>query len=65
MSFISVGFFIFIIGTAIIYYILPKRIRWCILLLMSLSFYAISSIKGLMFVAFNGYYILYSGTIYV
>ena len=53
MSFISVGFFIFIIGTAIIYYILPKRIRWCILLLMSLSFYAISSIKGLMFVAFT------------
>lgn len=53
MSFISVGFFMFIIGTAIIYYILPKRIRWCILLLMSLSFYAISSIKGLMFVAFT------------
>lgn len=53
MSFISVGFFIYIIGTAIIYYILPKRIRWCILLLMSLSFYAISSIKGLMFVAFT------------
>lgn len=53
MSFISVGFFIVILTTAIIYYILPKKIRWTILLIMSLAFYAISSVKGLLYVGFT------------
>ena len=38
MSFISAGFFITIAVTAIIYYLVPYKVRWYVLLIMSYAF---------------------------
>lgn len=53
MSFISAGFFITIILTAVIYYILPKRFQWWILLIVSFGFYATYSIPMMGYIVFT------------
>lgn len=40
MSYLSIRFIIFVIIVILLYYIFPKRFRWCILLLASIVFYA-------------------------
>ncbi|WP_269476875.1 MBOAT family O-acyltransferase [Hominibacterium faecale] len=50
MSFTSVGFILFIIVTAIVYFIVPLKVRWGILLLASYAFYLLSSPKTFVFV---------------
>ena len=39
MSYLSIVFILFLIITTLLYYLLPDRIRWCILLLASSVFY--------------------------
>ena len=53
MSFISAGFFITITITAIIYYLIPKKFQWCILLLMSFAFYATYGVKLMGYIIFT------------
>ncbi len=58
MSFISAGFFIVIAVTAIIYYLVPYKVRWYVLLIMSYAFlltYGISCIGFLTFSILNTY----------
>ncbi|MCI7302407.1 MAG: MBOAT family O-acyltransferase [Clostridiales Family XIII bacterium] len=50
MSFTSIAFIGFIILTAIIYFIVPKRVRWGVLLAASYAFYFLSSPKTFIFV---------------
>ena len=51
MSFVSYGFFGFLAALFLLYYLLPRRIQWVILLLGSLTFYAFSGPKYLIFMA--------------
>lgn len=39
MTYLSITFIIFLICTALLYYIFPRRIRWCVLLIASAVFY--------------------------
>lgn len=43
MSFISVDYIVFVVALLVLYYILPKKIRWTSLLLGSYYFYYVSS----------------------
>ena len=51
MSIISVGFILFAIGLLIVYYLVPKKAQWWILLAASLLFYALGSWRGLIYLA--------------
>ena len=49
MAFTSTGFVLFITLCYIIYYLIPKKSRWIVLLAASYVFYAISSWKALLY----------------
>ena len=49
MAFTSTGFVLFITLCCIIYYLIPKKSRWIVLLAASYVFYAISSWKALLY----------------
>lgn len=49
MNITSIPFLVFLLVVTAIYYILPKRIQWIVLLVASIGFYAFSSLKGLLF----------------
>lgn len=53
MSFTSISFFIFILITIGLYYVLPKKIQWVILLIASYIFYMFSGVKLLAFLLFT------------
>lgn len=53
MSFISTGFFLVIAFSAVIYYLIPGRFQWYLLLIMSLAFYATYGIKCFAFIGFT------------
>lgn len=50
MSVVSYVFFAFLFISMIIYYIVPKKMQWIVLLIASLVFYAYSGIKNLLVV---------------
>ena len=43
MVFFSVAFLIFVLLTAAVYFLVPKKVRWCVLLFSSLVFYWLNS----------------------
>ena len=49
MNIISVGFPLFCAGLLIVYYLIPKRFQWWLLLTASLGFYALGGLTGLIF----------------
>ena len=49
MAFTSFGFIIFVSAAGLLYYLLPKRFQWTVLLLASYAFYAIANPKGLLY----------------
>lgn len=51
MSFTSTGFVFFIAIAALVYYLIPQKRRWTVLLVANFAFYLLSSIKGLVFIA--------------
>lgn len=53
MSIISVPFLIFLIGLLIVYYLVPKKLQWWVLLAASLLFYALGDWHGLIYLAFT------------
>ena len=53
MSVTSFVFLLFIFATLIVYYIVPKKFSWLVLLAASISFYLLSSLKGTIFVLFT------------
>ena len=53
MSIISVGFVIFAAVLLAVYYLVPKKAQWWVLLAASLLFYALGSWRGLVYLAFT------------
>ena len=51
MSVISYIFIVFLMCTVIVYYIVPKKIQWVVLLIASLIFYGYAGIEYLMLVS--------------
>jgi D-alanyl-lipoteichoic acid acyltransferase DltB (MBOAT superfamily) len=51
MSFVSLGFLLFLLILFILYYALPRRFQWVLLLAGSLVFYAFASPKYLIYIA--------------
>ena len=58
MTITSLTFVLFIIATLIVYYIVPKRFQWIVLLVSSTVFYLASGVKGILYV------LLTSATVY-
>ena len=50
MSILSVGFLLFAVGLIILYFALPKRFQWWVLLVFSLGFYALGGLRNLPFI---------------
>ncbi len=46
MSILSVEFLIFVAAVILLFYLLPKKARWCVLLLASVGFYLMSGWQG-------------------
>ena len=53
MSFVSAVFPLFLIVSALVYYLLPKRFRWLVLLLASSVFYLAGGVKTVGFLLFT------------
>ena len=51
MSVISYTFFVFLAITILLYYIVPQKFQWIVLLLASILFYAIAGVQYLLVVA--------------
>ena len=50
MSITSVSYLLFLFGLLLVYYLVPKKAQWVVLLLASLTFYLLSSLRGIFFV---------------
>ena len=53
MGFISLYFLAFIVTLFLVYYLVPKKIRWMILLIFSIIFYLLCSWKSIFFILFT------------
>lgn len=53
MSFTSTGFVLFVCAVAAVYYAVPQKHRWIVLLAASYAFYALSNVKALAFIVFS------------
>ena len=53
MSFTSVSFLLFLGILIILYYALPKKIQWIVLLIASYAFYLFAGLKYLAFILFT------------
>lgn len=51
MSFVSFGFIAFLAALIVLYYIVPKRVQWMLLLAGSVFFYAFAGWKAMIFIA--------------
>ena len=47
MSIVSVSFLLFALGLCVVYYAVPKRFQWWVLLAFSLAFYALGGLLNL------------------
>lgn len=50
MSLVSTGFVLFLFVGVIIYYVIPKRLKWAWLLIMSYAYYVCAGIKNIVFI---------------
>lgn len=50
MSFLSIAFLLFLLATAAVYFLVPGKYRWVVLLVASYIFYAISGVKYLAYI---------------
>ncbi len=53
MTITSVSFLLFVFALLIVYYVLPKRTQWIVLLVASISFYLMCSLKGIPYILFT------------
>ncbi|MBQ9030181.1 MAG: MBOAT family protein [Parasporobacterium sp.] len=53
MTLTSLTFFAFVLAVLIVYYLIPKRLRWLVLLAASLVFYGLLALKSLPFILFT------------
>lgn len=52
-TFVSFYFIAFVFLLALLYYLMPRRIRWCVLLVGSLAFYSIGGVRPLITVSLS------------
>ena len=64
MLFVSYAFFGFLIVLFLVYYLIPQRFQWQVLLLASYLFYCVSGIKNLMYILVTTITV-YIGAIYI
>ena len=50
MSVISVGFILFIFATLVLYFIVPKKMQWVVLLISSMFFYLINGAENVIYI---------------
>ncbi len=53
MSFVSTGFVLFFLLTGVLYYALPQKAKWIVLLSASYVFYALNNFKALIFIVLS------------
>ena len=61
MTIISLKFMLFVIIMMLLYFLVPKKIRWCILLIGSYIYYFIASAKLTIFLVVTTFTIYWSG----
>ena len=49
MLFTSYQFILFVLVALILYYVVPKRIQWIVLLCMNMLFYVYAGLSGIIF----------------
>lgn len=50
MSFVSTGFVFYCFLTVVLYYLVPQKVKWLILLIASYVFYALNNLYALIFI---------------
>ena len=50
MLFTSYQFILFVLIALILYYVVPKRIQWIVLLCMNMLFYVYAGLSGIIFI---------------
>jgi hypothetical protein len=50
MSFVSTGFVFYCFLTVVLYYLVPQKLKWLILLIASYIFYALNNLYALIFI---------------
>lgn len=61
MSFLSIAFLLFLLATAAVYFLVPGKCRWAVLLVASYIFYAISGPKYLIYIVLTTLTTFYTG----
>ena len=61
MAFTSVSFLIFLLATLVLYYLLPKKLQWILLLIASYGFYWIGGGKTVLYLVFTTLTVYLSG----
>jgi len=63
MSIVSFNFYIFVCAILFLYYICPKKIKWCVLLVASTTFFLLASGLMLFLIMFATSLVVYGGAI--
>ena len=53
MSITSLTFLLFVFALLLVYYLIPRKLQWCVLLLANAVFYAFAGWKAALFVLFT------------
>ena len=53
MSYSTINFILFVLGTVLVYFLIPKKVRWTVLLAASVVFYIISGWKFAFYILFT------------
>ncbi len=61
MSFVSLTFLAFLLGTVVLYYLVPKRIQWVLLLIASYVFYLAGGLKTVVYLLFTTATVYFGG----
>lgn len=61
MSLVSIEFIVFVIISLLLYYIIPKKYQWIMLLVSSVSFYLIGGTKAILYLIFTTFTTYFAG----
>lgn len=61
MAYTSLLFLLFLLGTVIVYYLVPKKIQWAVLLVASYGFYLSSGLENAAYILFTTVFTYFGG----